>query len=142
MRGFEVWLSDGERRELEATHYEVGESGELTVWGGSDPVANFAASSWVEIRRMGTLLSKEWPYPRMSYLTENLAEFLIGRYGGWLYGLDEERTSDWRLNDLDELIAAILEGASLDPKAVEDRSRVREVRRLVAAEFDLRLDPR
>ncbi len=138
MRGFHVWLPDGAMREFEASRYEVDGAGELTIWGGSDTIESFAPGSWVEIRRVGTPLSDEWPYPRMHLLMRNVSELLIRRYGGWIHGLDEDRLSDWRLNDYDEFLSAILEASSLDPKAIEDHPQVKELRRLIAVEFGLR----
>lgn len=139
MRGFQVWLADGSSLEFEASSYEVDESGGLSVWGGSEEIETFAPGAWVEVRAFGRPLSDEWPYPRIELLMANVYDLLIGKYGGWVHGLDEERLSDWRLNDFDELLDAILEAASLDPTASEDRSRVQEVRRLISEEFDIRL---
>ena len=130
-------LSDLTSNDFEATHYEVGDDGSLTVWADSIVAARFEAHQWAETRELGTKLSAEWPHPNIEYLVGRVLEVVILRFGGSVVGLHPDALSDWRLNDLEAFMSFVARCASLDPELREDRRELAEIRKVVIAEFGL-----
>ena len=138
MHGFRVTLSDGTNEVIEASEYVVDGDGDLELRGGGEKIKSFDLASWVEVTEVGNRLTETWPYPNMPH-TVSAALGEMARYGYIPYGPLPD-FDDWRLNDFDSLVAAILrsDGIDVDTSNAMEREIVHLVRGVIAKEFSVR----
>ncbi len=138
MHGYRVTRFDGTEEIIEADGYVVNDDGVLEVHGGGTSIATFDLASWVDVNEVGQKLSNEWPYSNMRY-TVNAAVDKMAKYGyipsGPLPDFD-----DWRMNDFDSVVAAIVgaDGIDIDTSDKMQREIVHLVGEVIANEFSLR----
>ena len=137
MRGFRVSLADGTADVIEASTYDVVESGELRLVLDGDVVATRPPERWVSVHSVGTPVAESWPDDRLTNLVSTVGEILIVRHGhgGYHIGPPEKYASE-ALNDFDSLTSALLAGAGIRVDSADDIDEVQEVRAAIAAEFD------
>ena len=140
MRGFRVSLADGAADVIEASTYDVVESGELRLILDGDVVATRPAEHWVSVQRVGTPVAESWPDDRLTNLISTVAELLIVRHGhgGYHIGPPEKYASE-ALNDFDSLTSALLAGADIRVDSTDDTDEIQEVRAAIAAAFKIDL---
>lgn len=138
MHGFRVSLADGTDQVVEADRYVVGNNGDLELHGGAHLIATFEFGSWFSVTEIGRQLSEEWPYPNMQNVI-GAAVHQMAKYGYIPSGQLPE-PKDWRINDFDSLVAAIVgaDGIDIDTSDRMEREMVHLVREVVAKEFSIR----
>ena len=138
MHGFRVILADGTEEIIEADEYSVDDGGDLEIRGGGMPVKTFDLASWVEVIEVGQQLSEDWPYPNMQNAIDG-AIHQMAKQGNIPSGPLPD-PNDWRMNDFDSLVAAIVgaDGIDIDTSDRHEREIVYLVRAAIAKEFSLR----
>lgn len=138
MHGFRVSLADGTVRVVEADRYVVVDNGDLEVRGGEHLIEAFEFGSWFDVTEIGRQLSEEWPYPKMQNVID-AAVYQMARFG-YIPSGPLPDPEDWRINDFDSLVAAIVgaDGIDIETSDRMQREMVHLVREVVAKEFSIR----
>lgn len=141
MHGFRVVLVDGNEEIVEADEYLVDSDGNLEVRGGGKQIKTFELAAWVEVIEVGQRLSKDWPYHNMQNAIDG-AIHQMAKFGNIPSGPLPD-PHDWRMNDFDSLVAAIVgaDGIDIDTSDHMERKIVHLVRAAIAKEFSIHWSP-
>ena len=129
-------MANGSEDVVEAGGYVVNDAGDLVLHGGGDHIRSVSAGQWIEVRELGIRLAEEWPCPEVD---DALVAALnkMADHAALPYGVSGRDFNDWRMNDLDTFVEALVATDGIDAASSDTQHRliVRDVRAVVAKVF-------
>lgn len=138
MRGYELACPDGGVETIEASSYQVDDSGGIEFKLGGRTVLSRKSGRWVGVQEFGNRLTTEWPTPKLDSVLQGLMHHLAVTLGYYVHRVGPAHKYDSQaFNDLDALTSAILTDTGIDPHTTDDKRIVNYVREIVGAAFEV-----
>ena len=114
MHGYRIVRGESSSEFLQAEEYQVGDDGALTLFGGGESLQRWRAGEWLLVDEIGVRRADRWPPIGLDQLVDRVAIDLALRFGHYVHELRHPTVlQDWRCNDLDSMVLALLDAIGL-----------------------------
>ena len=136
MHGYRIVRGESSSEFLQAEAYQVGDEGALTLFGGGESLPRWPAGEWLLVDEIGVRRAS-LASDRVGPTGRPCCERPALRFGHYVHELRHPTVlQDWRCNDLDSMVLALLDAVGLGDVALHGTA-ASAVRSLVAAHFRL-----